>query len=350
MKNKELTKHLYVHAPLCVAFCTFCDFKRDLLAKHKSGDVIEILINQLKKYKAKQFDTIYIGGGTPNAFPDEELHKLLFYLHKLLANNGEFTIECNPDLVTVKQAKIIRDSGVNRISLGVQTTNEKILKLLNRTHSVQDCVDAIKIFRDFGITNISADFMYALPLMRTSDIENAAKFVYEQKLQHTSFYGLDLKPGSQLTKQKYKINLDDEADQLDTAIKVLKKFGYWRYEVSNWALKPEFTSKHNMAYWLTRDWAAVGYGAHGLENRIAYFYDGTIEEPVLTKNKLSEDDYYRQVLLMGLRLVRGIDISIEPYKTAYTKFKDKLKFVHLKDNHLICNNINLLNETLIEII
>ena len=227
------TKHLYIHAPLCSTICTFCDFKRELACNYDARAVINYLVSCLKKFKPKQFKTIYIGGGTPNVFNNQDLDYFLSNIAPLLSEQYEFTIECNPDLITEEQAKILRTNRVNRISLGVQSTNNKILKILNRTHTIEDCVRVIKILKTNGFKNISVDFMYALPLMKNEDVVNAIKFAYDNQVQHVSFYGLDLKPGSILTKQKYQIDPEKEADQLETAISEFAKIKFERYEVSN---------------------------------------------------------------------------------------------------------------------
>lgn len=345
-----MTKHLYIHIPLCKTICTFCDFKRELLCAHDPDKLINYLINQMNKFTHHQFETIYIGGGTPNALNDNQLNLLLKNLKTYLSKNYEFTIECNPDLVTKSQVEILKINKVNRISLGVQSTNNKILRILNRTHTIETCSTAIDLFHQCDFKNISVDFMYALPLMTNKDVIQAVKFVESKKVQHVSFYGLDLKPGAILTKQKYQINLDDESDQLELAIKEFAKIGFKRYEVSNWARSKKYESKHNLAYWLTKDWSAIGYGACGFENKISYEYTGTIKAPKKIQRKLSELEYYQQVLIMGLRLSNGINVNIEPYKKAYEIFKSKLTNVTLKKGFLFCNNINLLNNTIINII
>lgn len=345
-----MTKHLYIHIPLCKTICTFCDFKRELLCAHDPDKLVNYLIKKMKKFSHHQFKTIYIGGGTPNALSDKQLNFLLKNIKPYLNKNYEFTIECNPDLVTKTQVEILKQNKVNRISLGVQSTNNKILKILNRTHTIQTCIEAISLFRKSGFKNISVDFMYALPLMSINDVIEAVKFVKLQKVQHVSFYGLDLKPGAILTRQKYKINLDDESDQLELAIKEFDKIGFKRYEVSNWAESPKYQSRHNLAYWLTKDWSAIGYGACGFENRMYYEYVGTIKRPKKVQRKLSELEYYQQVLIMGLRLFKGINVNIQPYKKAYEMFKSKLNNVTLKNGFLFCNNINLLNNSIINII
>lgn len=344
------SKHLYIHVPLCKDICTFCDFKRDLLCKYDSKKVITYLLKQATKYRKKQFKTIYIGGGTPNVFNDDELNYFLSNIKDLLENNYEFTIECNPDLITESQIKILKKNKINRVSLGVQTTNDKILKILNRTHTINDCSNAIKLLKKYKFNNISIDFMYALPLMKIQDVKDAVNFAIDHNVQHVSFYGLDLKPNAILTKKRYKIDLDVESEQLDAIIKMFNKTKFKRYEVSNWAISKKYESQHNLAYWLTKDWAAIGYGACGFENKISYKYEGTILKPKKISYKLTDMEYYQQVLIMGLRLKNGIDISVEPYKTAYNLYKNKLTFIKIKGTILKCQNINLLNNTLINII
>ncbi|WP_036498591.1 radical SAM protein [[Mycoplasma] testudinis] len=342
-------QHLYIHIPLCKTICTFCDFKRELLCAHDPKKVLSYLLRKLKPYQPKQFKTIYLGGGTPNAFSNEELNSLLKALNPLKDNKCEFTIECNPDLVTPSQVQVLKKNKVNRISLGVQSTNNRILRLLNRLHTIETCSETIKLFQSYGFNNISADFIYALPLMKTVDVINAVKFIEKNNLQHASFYGLDLKPGAILTKQKYKIDLDDEADQLETAVKEFSRIGFERYEVSNWAKQKKYHSQHNLAYWYSHDWVGVGYGAHGFENQVAYEYTGSIQRPIKTSRKISDKDYYLQVLIMGLRLVDGINIKMEPYKSAYQYYKDKLHFVSIENHQLKCDNINLLNNSLLDL-
>ncbi len=229
-------EHLYVHVPLCKAICTFCDFKRDLLCRHDPKKVIADLTRRLRRFVPGQFRTIYLGGGTPNVFDDADLDRFLGALKGLAKRGCEFTIECNPDLVTTEQARIFKRNRVNRISLGVQSTNDKILKILNRTHTIKDCEDAIGLLKRSGFANISIDFMYALPLMKVKDATDAVDFAIGNGVQHVSFYGLDLKPNALLTLQDYRIDPDEEADQLEAIVARFAKSRFSRYEVSNWAI------------------------------------------------------------------------------------------------------------------
>ncbi|QZX49278.1 radical SAM family heme chaperone HemW [Mycoplasma sp. E35C] len=346
-----MTKHLYIHLPLCQKICTFCDFKRELIDRYNPQKVVDDLLKEIEKksFKQEQFLSIYLGGGTPNIFSDELLDYFLLNISKYAAKTCEFTIECNPDLITKSQAKVLKKNKVNRVSVGVQIVNNKILKYLNRTHDINQCYQAIKNLHEQGIDNINIDLMYALPHMKKDDVIENIKFIKKTKPNHISFYGLDLKPGAYLTKTPYEIDLDQEAIQLKTMKAELNKLNYKRYEVANWSRLKKYRSVHNLAYWLSKDYAAIGWGAHGFEDRKSYYYDGTIDNWEIKSTALSEEDFYQRVLMMGLRLKDGIDITIEPFKTAYLKYKDKLNYVSIVKNHLKANNIDLLNESIINI-
>ncbi|MDC4182154.1 radical SAM family heme chaperone HemW [Mycoplasma bradburyae] len=346
-----MTRHLYIHLPLCQKICTFCDFKRELIDRYNPQKVVQDLIDEIerKQFNKEQFLSIYLGGGTPNIFSDELLDYFLSKISKYAAKTCEFTIECNPDLITKSQAKIFKNNLVNRVSVGVQIINNKILKYLNRTHDINQCYDAIKNLYDVGIDNINIDLMYALPHMKKEDVLENIEFIKKTKPNHVSFYGLDLKPGAYLTKTPYEIDLDEEAMQLRLMKAELNKLKYKRYEVANWSRLKKYRSVHNLAYWLTKDYAAIGWGAHGFENRTTYYYDGKIDNWEIKSNLLTDDQFYQRVLMMGLRLKDGIDITKEPFKTAYEKYKDKLKYVSIKNNYLKADNIDLLNVSIIDI-
>ncbi|ADC31118.1 coproporphyrinogen III oxidase [Mycoplasmoides gallisepticum str. F] len=347
-----MTKHLYIHLPLCQKICTFCDFKRELIDRHNPKKVVQDLVDEIerKQFSDEQFSSIYLGGGTPNVFDDELLDYFLSKIKKYAAKTCEFTIECNPDLVTKSQAQILKKNLVNRASVGIQIVNNKILKYLNRTHDINHCYEAMQNLYDAGITNINIDLMYALPHMKKEDVLENIKFIKKTKPNHISFYGLDLKPGAYLTKTPYKIDLDQEAMQLRVMKAELNKINYKRYEVANWCRLKKYQSVHNKAYWLTKDYAAIGWGAHGFENKVEYYYDGSIQNWQIKKNRLTDEQFYQRVLIMGLRLKDGVDITKEPYKTAYEKYQNKLKFVTVKNNHLRADNIDLLNNSIIDIL
>lgn len=350
------TKHLYIHIPFCENICTYCDFTRVKCPRNSQNipKYIDKVIEKLhEECTRNQFETIYIGGGTPNLLSDYELERLLIELSLYLdtSRKYEFTIECNPEFVSLNQAKIFKKSKVNRVSLGVQSTNNKILKLLNRHHTIEQAAEAIKIIQSQGIDNISCDFIYGLENMVEDDIVSAIEFIIENNIKHVSYYALEVKPGSQLAKEGYIVDEEVEADNLEYITEILKLNGFERYEVSNWAIDKEYESMHNKAYWLTQDWKAIGYGASGFEDRISYEWTGSILNWERQGHRLSLADYYLQILMMGLRLIDGIDVvNNKRNSEAYATYFDDIVHCYIRNGHLRVKNINLLHETLVNIV
>lgn len=350
-----MTKHLYIHIPFCNQICAFCDFKR---IKTNEYEIMHNYVNKIIKQvqltsQLNQYETIYLGGGTPNHLPNDLLAKLLKTLRLYLApNDYEFTIECNPDLVTISQAQIFAQNGINRVSLGVQSTNDKILKAMHRTHTIKDVEHAITNLLTVNITNISCDFIYNLPNSTLQDLANDIAFVDKHNLKHISFYALEIKDNAILNRNHYKIDENDQDEKLIYLETKLKQINYQRYEVSNWVSNLKYVSRHNLAYWQTKDWKALGYGGCGFENHQSYEVGGSIQNFYITKvDNLSQADYYFQIIMMGLRLVEGIDLNDPTNLAAYNFFKDKLSHVKItKNRHLKADNIDLLNDILIALL
>ncbi|GAA5414303.1 radical SAM family heme chaperone HemW [Ureaplasma sp. OM1] len=296
-----------------------------------------------------QYTTIYLGGGTPNHLPDDLLAKLLECLQQYLddTNNYEFTIECNPDLVTQTQIDVYKKYGLNRVSLGAQILNNKTLKILRREHNADHIQQAIDLLYQNDLTNVSLDFIYNLPNETYADLDDIFNFVHKNNIKHVSFYALELKPNSIMTKSKYHLDLDKEEDQMEYIEQKFQELGYHRYEVSNWCLAPEYESQHNKCYWLSRDWKALGYGASGFEHQHSYVITNKIPEPVAEVEKVSDKDWYFQILMMGLRLSAGLPLNQEPYKAAYEFYKDRLINCQIVDGYLRVNNLDLLDDTLL---
>ncbi|MGL4950314.1 MAG: radical SAM family heme chaperone HemW [Mycoplasma sp.] len=351
-----MTKHLYIHIPFCNDICTYCDFFR--IKAEQSNEEINQYVNILKeKIKGEsefnQYSTIYIGGGTPNFLSNTILNDLLEFLKDYIdfENEYEFTIECNPEFVTNEQAIILMKNFVNRISLGIQILNDDILNKLNRHHTSETAQNAIDILSNQGFENISCDFIYGLENMNEDDIINVIEFVMKNNIKHVSYYALEVKEGSVLKKENYIVDEEVEAGQLDYINQALELNGYKRYEVSNWVIDSKYESMHNKAYWLTNDWKGVGIGASGFENQTIYKWEGSLLDWKKDSMKLTTSDYYQQVLMMGLRLVDGIDV-IESKRNAdaYALFFDDLVYCYIRDGKLRVKNLNLLHETLVNIV
>lgn len=346
-----MTKHLYIHIPFCKNICTYCDFRRiqtsnfELVKKY-----CDDIINQLKFSSFKnQYSTIYIGGGTPNYIPNEILDYFLNEIKYFLNINidYEFTIECNPEFLTISQAEIFAKNFINRVSIGAQILNPKILKIINRKHSIDDIKNAIHNCRLNNINNINLDFIYNLPYMKNLDIDNIIEFIKSNKIPHISFYALELKENSILTRKKHVLNELLDEEQFFYIKESLEKIGYKRYEISNWSMEEKYNSKHNMAYWLSESWKGIGDGAHGFENNIIYKINMNKNKYDIELEKLNKKDYYFQILMMGLRIIDGINLNIPKYNNAYIYFKNKIKNCIIVNNKLKCNNIDLLDDILI---
>ncbi|MGL4951977.1 MAG: radical SAM protein, partial [Mycoplasma sp.] len=207
------TKHLYIHIPFCKNICTYCDFFRQKIDNGNElvSKYIELIKKQVQEESSlAQFSTIYIGGGTPNFLTNSDLANLLNFLKDYIdtSEEFEFTIECNPEFITEEQVIIFKNNYVNRISLGVQILNDKILKELNRGHTVSDVQNAINILKNNGFYNISCDFIYGLENMTENDIVNVLQFVVDNEIKHVSYYALEVKEGSVLKQKDYLVDED----------------------------------------------------------------------------------------------------------------------------------------------
>lgn len=351
MKDNKV-RHLYIHIPFCNHICSYCDFARiktdDQQIKH---DYVRQVVAELQETsELHQYETVYLGGGTPNALGDNDLAYLLEQLQPYLANDYELSMECNPELVTESNVKIMKQYGVNRISLGIQTTNNQILKQINRYHTIEDGAAAIHLFQTNGIENISVDFIYNLMNLTTKDLNDAIQFIAQNHLTHVSFYALEIKSGSLLKKLKVQIDEEVAEQQLDYLIAQLPTIGFVRYEVSNWSLHNQYQCKHNKkAYWQFHEWKGIGYGASGYENWNNYQYLGKIWDWKKEDRFNSIKDHEVSYLMMNLRLADGLDLNDDYNAYLYRKYQDRLKYYHLVDNHLVVDDLSLLNQSILDL-
>jgi len=342
-------KALYVHIPFCDKICSYCDFCKRIPKNEKMiWDYLNVLKEQYKKLNGP-FDTIYIGGGTPSSLNEKQLTFLLdiFSLEK----PKEFTIEVNPESYTKSKGKIFKDFNINRISLGVQTFNEKHLKTLNRAHNNNDVFDTIESLISLGLNNISIDLMFALPEQSIKDILNDIKIVKGLNIKHISYYELFIEEKTYFhhlfKNNKLKpVDPDLQADMYKTIIESLKKLGFNQYEVSNYAKSETYESLHNKIYWTLYPYEAIGAGSHGFDGKYRYFHTRNITEyiknPVITKNLQTKKDLYADFLIFGLRMNKGI--SLIKTKELFNKnplddYKELKHFIDLgllvvEDNHL----------------
>lgn len=331
MNNKA--KSLYVHIPFCRHFCTYCDFPKVLLKTGFDRNYVPCLLKEDERYDGYKFDTIYIGGGTPSCLPYQELEKFLSSLVERHGNPQEFTVECNPEDVDEGICYLFKKYGVNRVSVGGQTSSNVLLKKLGRTHTFDDVLKAKEILNNNGIDNVSVDFIYGLFGQTMADLEKDLEEVKKMKLKHVSFYSLQVEPHTILGIQhKEGQDLDLLGDYYDRIVERLKEIGLERYEVSNFSLRG-YESKHNLCYWKDDPYGAIGLGATSYENGIREVRTRSIEKYlelnfISSRQEENIDEQEFDFLMLNLRLRDGflLDEFQKRFKKDFlVSYKDNIE-------------------------
>ena len=311
----------YVHIPFCTQICYYCDFSKVFIKNQPVDTYLEHLIEEYDSYDIKKLRTLYIGGGTPTALSAPQL---AFLLEKLtdkldLSYLEELTIEANPGDLDQEKIAVLKDSPVNRVSLGVQTFNDRMLKQIGRSHLEKDIYENIANLKKAGFDNISIDLIYALPKQTMEDVKiNVAKAI-ALDIPHMSLYSLILENHTvfmnRMRRGKLPLPKEDlEAEMFDYIIAELGKAGFEHYEISNFS-KPGFESRHNLMYWDNAEYYGIGAGASGYVNGVRYKNHGPIrhylqaveagnarlQEEVLTLNEKMEEEMF-----LGLRKKSGV--------------------------------------------
>ncbi len=284
----------YIHIPFCERKCNYCDFVSFSLKSSNYKKNISRYISYLKKeieiYKkilvlTENQQTIYFGGGTPSILTAEEINEILKNFK--YGSRTEITLEVNPKTVNEKKLKEYREIGINRLSIGIQSFNNKILKTLGRIHSSEEAVETYNLARRLGFDNISLDLMFALPKQNKEDLENDLDKLFKLNPEHFSIYSLIWEKGTdffeRLEKGELKATDNDlEAEMYERIIKLAKKNNYIHYEISNFS-KKHFESKHNKNYWKNNNYLGLGLSASGYLGNLRY------------KNYSSLDEYYKSL-------------------------------------------------------
>ena len=311
----------YVHIPFCTQICYYCDFSKVFIKNQPVDSYLEHLIEEYDSYDIKKLRTLYIGGGTPTALSAPQL---AFLLEKLtdkldLSYLEELTIEANPGDLDQEKIAVLKDSPVNRVSLGVQTFNDLMLKQIGRSHLEKDIYENIANLKKAGFDNISIDLIYALPKQTMEDVKiNVAKAI-ALDIPHMSLYSLILENHTvfmnRMRRGKLPLPKEDlEAEMFDYIIAELEKAGFEHYEISNFS-KPGFESRHNLMYWDNAEYYGIGAGASGYVDGVRYKNHGPIrhylqaveagnarvqEEMLTLKEKMEEE------MFLGLRKKSGV--------------------------------------------
>lgn len=349
----------YVHIPFCTQICYYCDFSKVFIKNQPVDDYLQALIREIELAQPGPLRTIYIGGGTPTAITAEQLDYLLTNLQRIIdmSTLEEFTIEANPGDLTPEKIAVLEKSAVNRVSLGVQTFNDKHLKRIGRSHNEAQIYDNIAALKAAGFHNISIDLIYALPGQTMEDVKENVRKALELDIPHYSLYSLILEHHTVFMNKmrRGKLNLpteDLEAEMFDYIIAELEKHGFEHYEISNFG-KPDMQSQHNLVYWDNDEYYGFGAGASGYVDGVRFRNRGPIQhylkairedgharlsEEHLTKSEMMEEEFF-----LGLRKKSGVSIPRfetkfgEDFQALYGHVVEELmadELVQITDNRL----------------
>ena len=319
----------YIHIPFCEHICYYCDFNKVFLEGQPVDEYIEALLKEarlsLSEHPIEKMETLYIGGGTPTSLNAAQLDRLLDGLREILPyENGEFTVEANPGDLSAEKLDVMRNYGVNRISMGVQTFDDRLLKKIGRKHNAQDVYDTIQLLEKKDFRNVTIDLIYALPGQSLESFRDTVERALALDLPHYALYSLILENQTMFMNwvRRGKMHLPEqevEAQMYAETIEAMEKAGRMQYEISNFA-KPGFESKHNLVYWNNQNYFGIGAGASGyLENR-RYKNRGPIQHylkslnddrlPILEEEHLSEQEQIEEQMFLGLRKILGVEKAV----------------------------------------
>ena len=372
---------LYLHIPFCVQKCNYCDFLSFGGSDQKDqADYIEALINEIKYYgkiyrNIYYVDTIFIGGGTPSLIESSLIAKLVSAIKEnfQIDENAEFTIESNPKTLTREKLKTYIDSGINRLSIGAQSLDERLLHFMGRVHSKEDILSNFKLARECGFQNINLDLMFAVPEQTKETWANTLEKAMEMGPEHISFYSLQIEEETPFFQMFREGRLKETSDELDRAmyhgaLSQLENRGYLHYEISN-AAKAGYQCRHNLRYWSLEDYLGLGLGAHSYLDGIRFSNVKDLREyVVVSKNGSvewshinSREENISEYLFTGMRKMQGISLddfrrrfgmNLESlYGDILEKYQEQ-KLIKIMDGNLrfTKNGIDISNRVLAEFV
>ena len=352
-------RHLYVHVPFCRSICYYCDFCHRVYDKKLAEKWLERLQKEVKEELQDRFETIYIGGGTPTSLSCDELKTLLEMLKPYSEEAVEYTIEANPESLEEDKIVLMKEYGINRISLGVQSTDSALLRSLNRKHDFSLIQEKIKLLKDHGLSNISIDLMYSLPGQTMEILDQTLADILSLDVPHVSLYSLTIEENSVFGKKGVKpLDEDIEADMYERIETVLTANGYKHYEISNYA-REGFYSRHNMAYWNYDDFigvslaAASKVGDHRYTNTRSfekYFSSDEIHDEDL---HLTKEEMMFENVMMSLRTADGLDLETfrNRYSCNVTDVYPQARnnpYIVIANGRMYCRDREILNTVLLD--
>lgn len=341
---------LYIHVPFCAQKCYYCDFNSYKINSNQKKDYLINIEREMKFYKDefkdRCFDTVFFGGGTPSILTVDELKELVNHINENfnIKKDAEITIECNPGTINREKLEAMKKMGINRLSIGLQATQNYHLKSIGRIHTYEEFEKNYYDALDIGFKNINIDLMYALPNQKTQEWKDTLDKIINLNPSHISAYSLILEEGTKLydmyqNKEFELLDEDTDINMYNYTIDSLKRHGYNQYEISNYS-KEGLECKHNIIYWKCDHYLGLGPGASGFIGDTRYSniediceYNKCIMQnirPVSEEIELTKKDKIEEFIFMGLRMNEGINIDVfkERFDTdfydIYQEVMDKL--------------------------
>ena len=314
----------YVHIPFCTQICYYCDFSKVFIKNQPVDSYLEHLLQEFHSYDIQKLRTLYIGGGTPTALSASQLEVLLDGLTKNLDLSvlEELTIEANPGDLDADKIAVLQNSAVNRVSLGVQTFDDKMLKKIGRSHTEKDIYENIDRLKLAGFDNVSIDLIYALPGQTMDQVKDNVAKAIALDIPHMSLYSLILENHTvfmnRMRRGKLPLPKEElEAEMFDYIIAELERAGFEHYEISNFS-KQGFESRHNLMYWDNAEYYGIGAGASGYVNGVRYKNHGPIRHYLkaveegsarINEEHLSQREQMEEEMFLGLRKKSGVSMA-----------------------------------------
>lgn len=368
--KKDETLGIYIHIPFCIRKCNYCDFPSLPNMDDYFWDYTDAVCKEIEavsgNYSNYVIDSVFFGGGTPSVLPAMYIAKIYNTLSKAfdISKNAEISIEVNPGTISTEKATVYKELNFNRISIGLQSANNSLLKLMGRIHTKEIFEECIEIIKKCGFKNINADIIFGIPNQTMEDWQETIELVVKQGLTHLSCYSLKIEENTPWHELNEKgelaiINEDLEREMYYWAISKLDASGFTHYEISNFA-KPGYQSLHNLKYWTDKPYLGFGAAAHSNINNVRHSnVENTIEyikkinkgqSPIVMREHIGPDEKLSERLILGLRLIGGVNINCleqEFGSEALKKYKEKInelekkELVYIKDGMLKLTGLGL---------
>lgn len=309
-----MSNHIYIHIPFCDKLCSYCDFVKLINSNRFIDDYLLRLEDEMSSYEFYDIKTLYIGGGTPSVLSAEQLLKLKDIISRVsFKDDYEFSVECNIESITEEKLVILRGMGVNRLSIGIQSFNNRLLEIMNRSHTKQQVYDTIDLVKRVGFSNINVDLMYAITSQTFDELKEDVQLFIDLDVNHISAYSLILEDKTVFSHLGIKaIDEDIEATFYEYVSNELVQHGYEHYEISNYA-KKGFKSSHNQAYWNFSTYYGFGLGASAFDGNTRYLNTHSINQYLAKKKPeathLSLEDKMSEYCFLHLRMNTGINLT-----------------------------------------